>query len=124
MARKRIRRDPDKAFEIKTNIEAWENYWKDNVDTYNEFIQFVLGNQWLDDEARVFETYKKIPLTFNKVAPLINHLIGVQRQNTPSLEVVPASGANEQETEVRKALVLSITLDSDAKVVYQTAFKS
>lgn len=124
MARKRIRRDPDKAFEIKTNIEAWENYWKDNVDTYNEFIQFVLGNQWLDDEARVFETYKKIPLTFNKVAPLINHLIGVQRQNTPSLEVIPSPDASEQETEVRKALVLDITLDSNAKVVYQTAFKS
>ena len=31
----------------------------------------------------------KIPLSFNKVAPLANHLIGEQRQNTPNLQVMP-----------------------------------
>lgn len=123
MAKERIRKDADKAFEIKQRIEQWENYWKDNVDTYNEFTQFVLGNQWLDDEARVFETYKKIPLTFNKIAPLINHMLGEQRQNTPSLEVVPDSNVPEPVVEARKALVTDITLDSDSKVVYQTGFQ-
>lgn len=117
------RKNAEKAADIKQKIEQWENYWKDNNDTYNEYTQFVFGNQWLDQEARVFETYKKIPLTFNKIAPLINHLLGEQRQNTPSLEVVADNDANVEEIEVRKALVTDITLSSHAKVVYQTAFQ-
>ena len=83
------RKNPEMAQEIHNYIETFDNYWKDNKNTYNEFTQFVFGNQWLDDEARVFETYKKIPLTFNKLAPMANHLLGEQRQNTPTLVCEP-----------------------------------
>ena len=116
-------KNPEMANKIRQCVETWENYWHDNKDTYNEYIQFVFGNQWLDEEARVFETYKKIPLTFNKIAPLINHLLGEQRQNTPSLQCIPDDDTPEETMEVREALVKEITLESDAKVVYQTAFQ-
>ncbi len=114
---------PEKAQEIRNNIEQWNNYWKDNQNQYNEFNQFTWGNQWLDDEARVFETYKKIPLTMNKIAPLMNHLIGEQRQNTPSIECIPDDGVPVETAEAREALVKEIVFDSMAKVVYQTAFQ-
>lgn len=117
------RHEPEKAQEIRNNISQWDNYWRDNVDTYNEFTQFVLGNQWLDDEARVMESYKKIPLTFNKIAPLINHLLGEQRQNTPTLECIPDNDVDEQVVEIRKAMVTDITLDSESRIVFQTAFQ-
>jgi hypothetical protein len=120
MARKR----PEFTQKVKKQIESWKNTWKDNVNQYNEFMQFIMGNQWLDEEARVFEQYQKIPLTFNKIAPLANHLLGEQRQNTPSLQVVPEEDANENDVEVREALVKDISLSSDARVVYQTAFFS
>ncbi len=117
------RKNPEKAQEIRDNINKWDNYWKDNKDTYNEFNQFVWGNQWLDDEARVFETYKKIPLTMNKIAPLINHLVGEQRQNTPSIECIADDNVPVQTVEVREALVKEITFESNSKVVYQTGFQ-
>ncbi len=117
------RKDPEKAQDVKQKIEFWDNYWKDNKNTYNEFNQFVWGNQWLDDEARVFETYKKIPLTMNKIAPLINHLVGEQRQNTPSIECIPDNSVPPGVVEVREALVKDITFASYAKVVYQTGFQ-
>ena len=117
------RKNPEKAQEIRDNISAWDNYWKDNKDTFNDFNQFVWGNQWLDDEARVFETYKKIPLTMNKVAPLINHLIGEQRQNTPSIECIPDDGIPPETVDVREALVKEITFESQSKIVYQTGFQ-
>ena len=94
------RKDIDKCQDIRQKIEFWDNYWKDNKDTYNEFNQFVWGNQWLDDEARVFETYKKIPLTMNKIAPLLNHLVGEQRQNTPSIECIPDNSVPPETVEV------------------------
>lgn len=118
------RKKPKKAQEIQQKIATWENYWKDNKNTYNEYMQFIWGNQWLDEEARVFETYKKIPLTFNKLAPLANHLLGEQRQNTPSIECVPDNDTPEQTIEVREALIHDITFDSKSKEVFQTAFQS
>lgn len=118
------RKNPDMAQEIQEYIATFDNYWKDNKNTYNEYVQFVFGNQWLDEEARVFETYKKIPLTFNKLAPMANHLLGEQRQNTPTLNCEPDESVPEQTAEVRTALVKDITLNSDTNVVFQTAFQS
>jgi len=38
----------------------------------------------------LFIDYKKIPLSMNKLAPLINPSFGEQRLNTPNLQVVPS----------------------------------
>ena len=117
------RKNPKKAQEINEKIAAWENYWHDNKNGYNEFNQFVNGNQWLDQEARVFETYKKIPLTMNKIAPIINHLLGEQRQNTPDIDCIPGDDVPAETADVREALINDITFESSAKIVYQTAFQ-
>jgi hypothetical protein len=114
---------PQKAQEIRQQIKLWDDNWKYNRDQYHLFTSFVLGEQWTEDESRVFENYRKIPLTFNKLAPLITHLLGEQRQNTPNLQCVPEGGVDEQTAEVREALVKDISLSSHAKVVYQTAFQ-
>jgi len=117
------RKNPKKAQEINSKIETFENAWHDNKNTYNEYTQFIWGNQWLDEEARVFETYKKIPLTFNKLAPMANYLLGEQQQNTPSIECVPKSEDMPTELiDVYEALVDDITFDSRTKEVFQCAF--
>lgn len=113
----------EKAAEIKRFIEKWRNYWKDNINIYDEWTQFVMGSQWLDDEARVFDSYQKTPMTQNKIAPLKNHLVGEQRQNTPSLQVIPDDKVPEETAEVREALVKDISFNSPAKIAYQTAFE-
>ena len=115
---------PKKAQEINDQIETWENYWRDNKNNYDEYTQFVQGNQWLDDEARVMESYKKIPLTFNKISPLANHMLGEQRQNTPTIECVPEENTPVEISDIRQAIVHDITFDSSSKEVYQTAFQS
>lgn len=108
---------------IREDIRKWDDYWRFNIDQYHEVTQFVMGDQWREDEARVFETYKKIPLTFNKLAPLLNHLLGEQRQNTPALQVHPSENVPETTAEVRTALIKDISLNSDAKIIYQNAFE-
>jgi len=119
------RKNPEKAQEVNSKIETWENYWHDNKNTYNEYTQFIWGNQWLDEEARVFETYKKIPLTFNKLAPMANYLLGEQQQNTPSIECVPKNENMSAELiDVYEALVDDITFSSHTKEVFQCAFNS
>lgn len=108
---------------IRARIKKWDDNWSFNKNQYHEFVSFVMGSQWTEDESKLFIDYKKIPLSFNKLAPLINHLLGEQRQNTPNLQCVPVEDAPVQTAAVRDALVKDISLNSSAKVVYQNAFQ-
>lgn len=118
-----IRKDIELAQKVRQRIKKWDDNWRFNKDQYHEFVSFVMGSQWTEDESRLFIDYKKIPLTFNKLAPLINHLLGEQRQNTPNLQVVPDKGVSTETASVREALIKDISLNSSAKIVYQEAFQ-
>ena len=117
------RRDPKFCQETREKVRKWQDYWKYNINQYHEFMAFVMGDQWEDDEAKLMENYNKIPLTFNKLGALMNHLLGEQRQNTPNLQIVPDANVPEQTAEIRSALIKDITLSSSAKIIYQTAFQ-
>jgi len=109
--------------ELRDYIKKWDDDWRFNKDQYHEFVSFVMGSQWTEDESKLFIDYKKIPLSMNKLAPLINHLLGEQRQNTPNLQVVPSDDVSVETAATREALIKDISLNSDAKRVYQTAFQ-
>lgn len=109
--------------ELRDYIKKWDDDWRFNKDQYHEFMSFVMGSQWTEDESKLFIDYKKIPLSMNKLAPLINHLLGEQRLNTPNLQVVPSDLVPAETVAVREALVKDISLNSYAKRVYQQAFQ-
>src|SRR6185369_368838 len=118
-----IRKDIELAKKVRQRIKKWDDNWRFNKDQYHEFVSFVMGSQWTEDESKLFIDYKKIPLSMNKLAPLINHLLGEQRQNTPNLQVVPDKSVSVETASVREALVKEISLNSNAKAVYQQAFQ-
>lgn len=117
------RKDAKLVDRIKVNIKSWDDLWRTNNEQYYEQQNFILGDQWRDEEARVFETYKKIPLSANKLAPLANYLLGEQRQNTVSIECIPDEDMPADAIDVRESLIHEITFSSDAKVVFQIAFQ-
>lgn len=118
-----IEKDIALAKKVRDRIKKWDDDWRFNKDQYHEFVSFVMGSQWTEDESKLFIDYKKIPLSFNKLAPLINHLLGEQRMNTPNLQVVPDEGVPAETAQVREALIKDISLNSNAKIVYQEAFQ-
>lgn len=118
-----IEKDISLAKKVRDRIKKWDDDWRFNKDQYHEFVSFVMGSQWTEDESKLFIDYKKIPLSFNKLAPLINHLLGEQRMNTPNLQVVPDEGVSAETAQVREALIKDISLNSNAKIVYQEAFQ-
>ena len=117
------RKDIELTQKIRERVKKWDDNWRFNKDQYHEFTSFVMGSQWTEDESKLFIDYKKIPLSFNKLAPLINHLLGEQRQNTPNLQVIPSDGVPVETAATREALVKDISLNSSAKRVYQNAFQ-
>lgn len=109
------------AREARIACEKWRQYFKYNIDQYHQMHSFVLGRQWEEEEEDMLKSNKKVPLQFNKLATLINTLLGEQQQNTPQLEVVPLSDCDEQTAQIRALLVKDIMLSTDAKTVYQVA---
>lgn len=117
------RHDPEKAQKIREDIRKWDNAWKVNKTNYHMMTEFIMGEQWQEKEARLFEDYKKIPLTVNLCAPQLNHLVGEQRQNTPNLQIEPTDDTTVEVADVRCALLKSISINSHSNVVYQNALE-
>ena len=109
--------------DLRDWVKRWDDCWKYNRDQYYEIQGFVLGDQWRDDEAEVFKTYKKLPMTANHLAPLANHLLGEQRQNTPSLQATPDKHMSEETAEVAAAITTNICEDSHSRTHFQIAFQ-
>lgn len=116
------RKDAEKCGEIRDRVEKWEKYWTINRSLYYEWIDFIMGDQWREDESKLFERYNKIPLSVNKLGVLMNHIVADFIQNTPNLQVSPEENVPVQVVDVRAAIVKDISLNSDAKSVYQQAF--
>ena len=118
------KKDPKFAQELRQWIKKWDDYWRFNREQYYEFMDFVFGDMWKEDESKVFTRYDKIPLTANKLAPLAAWMIGEQQRNTPVLQVVPDENVPQETVEVREALTRNITYEPGAELGYQTAFQS
>lgn len=101
--------------------EKWRQYWQYNINNYHQMHEFVLGKQWEDEEQNMLKTYKKVPLTFNKLGTLANNLLGEQQQNTPQLQVIPMENCDEETAHLRELIVKDLIFSSGAKVAYQVA---
>jgi hypothetical protein len=116
------RKDPQRCSTIRDRVDKWEKYWTLNRSLYYEWIDFVMGDQWREDESKLFERYNKIPLVFNKLGVLMNHLLGDQIQNSPNLVILPDDDVPVEQATVRSALVKNIVLNSDTASVFNDSF--
>ena len=112
------------ARQARIACEKWRGYFKQNIDLYHIMHTFVLGQQWdQDEEDDMIKTFRKVPLTANKLGTMSNSLLGEQQQNTPQLQVVPMSGCDEKVAHLREIMTKDIMFSSDATIAYQVAGK-
>jgi len=115
-------KNPELCRKIRDRVDKWEKYWTINRSMYYEWLDFIMGDQWRENESELFERYNKIPLVFNKLGVLHNHLCGEQIFNTPNMQIMPSEDVPPETAQVRAAIVKDISFNSDAKSVYQNAF--
>lgn len=116
------RKDPELCAKIRERKEKWDRYWIVNRNYYYDWVEFIYGNQWLEDQSKLFEDYNKIPMTANMITPLANHIKGDIIQNTPNLQISPDEDVPVEEAQVRASLIKDICLNSSSKFVFQSAF--
>lgn len=102
--------------------EKWRDHFKVNIDFYHIMHKFILGEQWTpEEEDDMIKTYRKIPLSSNKLATMANALLGEQQQNTPQLQVVPMTGCTQEIAHLREIITKDIMFSTDATIAYQVA---
>ena len=110
------------AREARIAYEKFYESFKQNIDLYHTMHTFVLGQQWTEDEEDdMVKTYRKVPLTSNKLGTMANSLLGEQQQNTPQLQVVPMSGCDEKVASLREIITKDIMFSTSATTAYQVA---
>ncbi len=110
------------ARQARIACEKWRGYFKQNIDLYHIMHTFVLGAQWdQDEEDDMIKTFRKVPLTANKLGTMSNSLLGEQQQNTPQLQVVPMTGCDEEVAHLREIITKDIVFSSNATIAYQVA---
>lgn len=110
---------------LKKKVDSWFTYFKDNIIDGRERKRFAFGDQWEDQTAEEYKNIGKVMLTTNKLNPYIRRLVGEVRAFTPALKV-KRTDEMAQDNTVQKILenhIRKISLDSDAKTAYQTAFR-
>lgn len=117
------KKDEKVAKRAQKAVEKWRSYFKRNIDQYHFMFDFVLGEQWTDEESDVLRKYQKTPMQFNKLATLINTLLGEQQQNTPQLAVVPKEQCSEQNARIREIITKDLMLSQNTRNIYQRAAK-
>jgi hypothetical protein len=110
------------AREARVAYEKFYTSFKQNIDLYHLMHNFVLGHQWSDEERNdMIETYRKVPLTSNKLGTMANSLLGEQQQNTPQLQVVPMTGCDEKVASLREIITKDIMFSTSATLAYQVS---
>lgn len=110
------------AREARIAYEKFYEAFKQNIDLYHTMHTFVLGDQWTDDEEDdMIKTYRKVPLTSNKLGTMANSLCGEQQQNTPQLQVVPMTGCDEKVASLREIITKDIMFSTPATIAYQVS---
>jgi hypothetical protein len=107
------------------NLNTWMSYFGDNVSQGKADLEFVVKNQWSQQERADFSRLQKPALTFNKLYDTTKKILGEQRKNKPNLMVRSLNGKIEQEQlDLRTDLVRTFAYQSQNDMVYQSAFKS
>lgn len=102
--------------------EKWRGYFKRNIDEYHIMHTFILGQQWTqDEEDDMIKTFRKVPMTANKLGTMSNALLGEQQQNTPQLQVVPMTNCDDEVANLRELITKDIMFNNETSIVYQVA---
>ncbi len=110
------------ARQARIACEKWRGYTKHNIDEYHIMHTFILGQQWTpEEEDDMIKTFRKVPMTANKLGTMSNSLLGEQQQNTPQLQVIPMTNCDEETAHVRELITKDIMFNNTTAIVYQVA---
>lgn len=90
-----------------SKLKAWIRQDMKHVSTWRkeakEDYEFYSGHQWSDADKTALEALKRPILTFNRIAPLVNAVVGSERNNRREVRYIPREQGDAKANEVLTA---------------------
>lgn len=124
-AKKTISEEEERAIceEAHKNVNRWKMAFSDNISNFKDSLQFALGGQWAAGDEQVLRELQQVPLTANKIYPMMREIVGEHIQSTPDIRVFSTSGESDPNiVKFYQDLFNTISYSSDAKTVWKIGF--
>lgn len=112
-----------------TEVMRFRQWFKEAVDGASDWREaaqedydFVTGQQWTDEEKRIFAETGRPTITVNRIKPLINVLSGYQRLNRYDIDFLPRTSDDIDICQVRKGMTKYVLDQSDYEQEESLAF--
>lgn len=113
---------------IREKYKKDSNYWSEIYERAKEDLFFLSDDpyaQWDSRDYNERQTTGRPTLTVDQLSQFVHQVANDIRQNTPTINVIPADSDTDNETaEVIKGLIKNIEYESNADDVYDTAVLS
>ncbi|WP_455480483.1 portal protein [Bartonella sp. B12(2025)] len=80
-------------YELYKRLKSWYsediehvNEWREQA---REDFDFYNGRQWAEEDLAVLKTQRRPVMTFNRIAPLVNAIVGAERNNKREVQFQP-----------------------------------
>lgn len=123
MAKKAKKADEQIISEAKERLSLCQEAWDEIYDAAKEDVRFKNGDQWPEKIRKKREAQGRPCLTINRLPQFIKQVVGDQRQNRPSIKVLPAEKGDMQVAFIREGLIRHIQHASNADAAYDMAFE-
>ena len=80
--------------------KALDGHWSDWIKETKESFRFVAGNQYEKDEAAELKDSRKIPVTFNRIGPVIDAVVGAEIQGRQQTQFFPRENGDAKINEL------------------------
>lgn len=111
--------------ELDKPVSKYYSWWSTYMEAARNMRRFIYIDQW-EYEVRTQRTNRKKPvMTFNKIIPILNGMLGEFRNNTPAIAVRAADEkTTQQQVDIINGYFRYINYKSEGNVVYQELFRS
>lgn len=93
---------PDGTLEgdIARRWQEAREHWSDWRDTARECFSFYAGHQWTDDELAFLREQSRPAITFNRIAPLVDAVLGHENNNRAEVRYIPRTQGDAKVSEM------------------------
>jgi hypothetical protein len=74
--------------------------WREEA---RESFQFFAGEQWSDEDKSALASKSRVPVVFNRIAPLVNAVVGSEINNRREVQYIPRELGDAQANEILSA---------------------
>lgn len=109
--------------EVRTRFSMARDHWRDWRDEARKCFEFYNGHQWSDDDIEYLQSQLRVPITFNRVQPYIDAVLGHETNNRQELKYIPRTQGDAAVNEVVTQVAQFYTDQCDGEYADSEAFK-